>query len=77
MRGGRAVHQCPGLHRGDAPDVPDRLFACPPCWYELPTPLQNRILRARRGSDEHWAAMHDAHQWYIAERDVRMPRPTS
>ena len=74
MRGGKAVHTCPG-GCGNR-DIPDRLFACPTDWYRLPEALQNAILRARRGSDEHWQAMHEAHQWYIDQRPAKVEAST-
>jgi hypothetical protein len=71
VKGGRPVHSCPGLHRGDAPEVPDRLLACPPCWYALPRPLQRAVLRHRVGTDEHFQAMAAAVEWWRAERARR------
>lgn len=61
----RGPHTCPG--RCGRADIPDRLFACGPCWYRLPRESRRRITSNVRGTVEHAQAMLDAQSWYHAQ----------
>lgn len=59
-------HHCPGKC-GAA--VPNRLFACKPCWAKLPHELRQNIVHTRRMhllSVERLIAVHAAEDYYAA-----------
>jgi hypothetical protein len=60
-RPSRTHHRCPC---GCGANVPDRLFACKPGWYRLPRDLRAQIAGNRRGTDEHWAGIAEAIEFY-------------
>lgn len=58
------THPCPGECGSN---VPNRLFACRPCWQRLPRDLAQPILATYRIDDmAHLRAMADARRWYRA-----------
>ena len=62
-------HKCPGC---GAPDVPNKLFACAPCWWRLPLAMRQKILFTHRAGPaaalDHRLAMRDAALWYDQQR---------
>lgn len=59
-------HRCPGC---DRPRIPDRMFACKPCWSRLPGVLKQGIVTPKRNSPQHRAAMAAAIAWYNTNTD--------
>lgn len=57
------AHVCPG---GCGATVPNRLFACRPCWYRLPADIRTAINESwkARNYGAHNAAKAEALEWY-------------
>jgi hypothetical protein len=62
-------HDCYGCGRS----VPNRLFACGPCWHRLPLDLQRPITGNKVGTLEHLRACADARRWYREQERTAMP----